>query len=387
MEKKLALKFIVLLGIVSLLADMTYEGARSITGPFLSLLGSSAAIVGTIVGLGELIGYGMRLLFGYLTDQTGRYWLLTILGYVINLLAVPLLAFAGNWQIAALLIILERFGKAIRVPARDTMLSYATKQVGRGWGFGLHEALDQIGGVLGPLLMSLIILWKNDYRVGFTLLAIPALLAIVTLIIARSSYPHPRDMEPSQPKLHSGKFQKSYWIYLLGVSLVAVGYTNFALIAFHFQKTATVAPAWIPFFYAIAMAVQGLAALVMGKYFDRKGLFVVVIATILSAMFSPLVFLGNFFAALTGMLLWGIGMAAQESVMRAHIANLAPPQKRGSAYGILNLAFGFFWFTGSAAMGFLYDISPIYLVIFSVVAQIAAIPFFWALRSCLKTKF
>ena len=140
--KNHALKFIILLGIVSLFADMTYEGARSITGPYLALLGASAAVVGFVAGFGELVGYALRLVSGYMADKTRRYWAMTIIGYAVNLLAVPLLALAGNWPMAAILLIAERMGKAIRTPPRDVMLSHAASQVGRGWGFGLHEAMD-----------------------------------------------------------------------------------------------------------------------------------------------------------------------------------------------------------------------------------------------------
>ncbi|MEK7699337.1 MAG: MFS transporter, partial [Planctomycetota bacterium] len=138
-----ALRFIVLLGIVSLFADMTYEGARSINGPYLAVLGASATTVGIIAGLGELIGHSLRLVSGYITDRIGRYWAITLFGYAINMIAVPAIALAGRWEIAAILMVTERIGKAIRTPARDAMLSHATREIGRGKGFGLHEALDQ----------------------------------------------------------------------------------------------------------------------------------------------------------------------------------------------------------------------------------------------------
>lgn len=152
--KPTALKFIVLLGVVSLFADATYEGARSINGPYLALLGASATTVGFVAGLGELIGYSLRLVSGYMSDRIGRYWAITLFGYTLNMLAVPALALAGRWEIAAMLMIAERIGKAIRTPARDAMLSHATREIGRGKGFGLHEALDQIGAVLGPLTVA-----------------------------------------------------------------------------------------------------------------------------------------------------------------------------------------------------------------------------------------
>ena len=120
---------------VSLLADITYEGARSITGPYLAILGANAAVVGFVAGFGELVGYGLRLVSGYLADRTGKYWTITIVGYAINLLAVPLLALADQWWLAALLIIIERMGKGMRVPSRDAMLSHAGHRMGMGWAF------------------------------------------------------------------------------------------------------------------------------------------------------------------------------------------------------------------------------------------------------------
>jgi len=365
---------------VSFFADMTYEGARSITGPFLALLGASGTIVGVVIGLGEAIGYSFRAVSGYFTDKTGRYWTIAFIGYLINMLAVPLLAIAPTWQIASLLIILERFGKSIRVPARDAMLSYAAKHTGRGFGFGLHEALDQAGAVSGPLIISLLLLFNENYRVGFGVLAIPAVIALLMLNFARKSYPDPRHLEPQKPNLKGKGLGKTFWIYIIAVGLVAAGYVDFALIAFHFQKASSVSAVWIPMLYAIAMAVDGIAALAMGKWFDVRGISVLAVVTGLVAAFAPLVFFGNLTASIIGMILWGIGMGAQETIMRAIVAHLVPPERRGSAYGIMNMVFGISWAAGSALKGVFYDISIMTLVVFSVIAQLASIPFFLTLK-------
>lgn len=378
--KKRAWKLIVLLGLVSLFADMTYEGARSITGPFLSILGVNGATVGIVVGLGELIGYAFRAVSGYLTDKTHRYWLITFIGYTINLFAVPLLALSSNWQMAAFLIILERFGKAIRVPARDAMLSYASKHTGRGVGFGVHEALDQVGAIVGPLLMAGILLYQKNYRLGFATLVIPAILALILLFITRLSYPRPQDLEVKKLSLQAKGFTRSYWVYLLAVGLVAAGYADFALIAYHFEKISVVSPACIAFFYAIAMGVDGIAALIMGKWFDQRGISILAFITALSALFAPLVFFGGFYFALLGMILWGIGMGAQESIMRASIASLIHPNKRASAYGILNLVFGVFWALGSALIGLFYDVSLMYVVAFSLITQLIGAGLFLSVK-------
>jgi len=380
MLKRTALKFVVLLGVVSLFADMTYEGARSVTGPYLAILGASGTVVGIVAGFGELIGYGLRLVSGYISDRTGRYWTITLLGYGINLLAVPLLALAGWWEIAALLIIAERMGKAIRTPARDAMLSHATVKMGRGWGFGLHEALDQIGAMLGPLIVAGVLYIKGDYRLGFGILLVPALLALSVLVVARLLYPRPRAFEVGSAKLESKVFPKVFWIYLAAVALIAMGYVDFPLIAYHFKRVSIVSDDWIPIFYAIAMGVDALAALLFGRLFDRIGISILIVAALISSIFAPLVFFGGFYFALLGMVLWGVGMGAQESVMRAAIAGMVSMDRRGSAYGIFNTGYGIFWFLGSALMGILYDSSIHTLVVFSIISQLASIPLFLLVR-------
>jgi len=295
-------------------------------------------------------------------------------GYVVNMLAVPLLALAGSWQLAALLMIAERAGKAIRNPPRDAMLSHATKEIGRGWGFGIHEALDQIGAVLGPLLVTVVLYFNGGYQTSFAILLVPALLALSILLVTRSFYPSPRDLEAILPELETKGFSREFWLYVAAASLIGAGYVDFPLIAYHFEKASVVSDASIPVFYAVAMGVDALAALLFGRMFDRIGLSVVIFAALISAFFAPLVFLGGGHFALLGMALWGVGMGAQESVMRAVIAEMIPANRRASAYGVFNAAYGLFWFLGSAVMGILYDVSLPALITFSVIAQLAAVP-------------
>lgn len=372
--KATALKFIVLLGVVSLFADATYEGARSINGPYLALLGASATTVGFVAGLGELIGHSLRLISGYISDKIGRYWAITIFGYLLNMLAVPALALAGRWEIAAILMITERIGKAIRTPARDAMLSHATREIGRGKGFGLHEALDQIGAVLGPLALAGVLYYRESYRTGYIILLVPALMAISVLVTARWLYPQPRNLEVTQPELETKGFPKKFWLYLIAVGLIAAGYADFPLIAYHFKKVSVASDTWIPLFYALAMGVDAIAALFFGYLFDRNGISILIIASLISMLFAPLVFLGNFSLAIIGVALWGIGMGAQETVMRAAIAEMVPVNRRGTGYGIFNTGYGICWFLGSALMGVLYDFSLMTLIAFSVVTQFASVP-------------
>lgn len=385
-NKKSVFKFIILLGIVSLFADITYEGARSITGQYLAVLGASGTVVGIVAGFGELIGYALRFVSGYLADRTKKYWFITIFGYAVNLLAVPLLALAGRWEIAAALMITERIGKAIRTPSRDAMLSHATKDIGRGWGFGIHEAMDQIGAMTGPLIVAAVLYFKGGYKTSFGILLIPAILALSVLFVARHLYPRPHDLEPKTIPLETKGFPRVFWIYLAAIAFVAAGYVDFPLIAYHFKKVSIAADNWIPVFYAIAMGVDALAALLFGRLFDSKGISILVIAALISSLFAPLVFLGNFSLALFGIVLWGIGMGAQESIMRAAIGGMVSPDRRGSAYGVFNAGYGLFWFLGSALMGIFYDISIPLLIAFSVLTQLVSIPFFMMTKKAIGAK-
>ncbi|MDR7402816.1 MAG: MFS transporter [Armatimonadota bacterium] len=368
-----ALRFIVLLGVVSLAADMTYEGARSVIGPFLGVLGAGAVVVATTSGLGELAGYGLRAVSGYLSDRTGRYWAVTGVGYAVNLLAVPLLALAGRWEVAAGLIVAERIGKAVRTPARDAMLSHAAAAVGRGWGFGLHEALDQVGAVAGPLLVAAILAAGGSYRTAFAVLAVPAVVALATLRLARVSFPSPRRLEVETPSVPAG-LPRGFWLYLAAAGLVAAGYADFPLVAFHVARNGLVAEAGIPALYALAMTVDALAALLVGRLFDRVGFPALAGAVAAAALFAPLVFLGALPAVLAGVALWGVGMGAQESSMRAAVAVMVGPQRRGAAFGLFHAWYGLTWFAGSALMGVLYETSPAHAAAFSLGAQAAAVP-------------
>jgi len=366
--------FVVLMGVVSLFSDMTHEGARSITGPFLALLGASATAVGFVAGFGELVGYALRLVSGLITDRTGKYWAITITGYIINMGAVPLLALAGRWELAAFLIVAERMGKAIRNPVRDAMLSHATLEMGRGWGFGLHEAMDSTGAMLGPLVVAAVLYFKGTYQTGFAFLLIPAVLTLVVLAVAWRLYPQPRDLEATLPELETKGFPKVYWVYLAAMALNAAGFADFPLIGYHFQKNAIVSVDWVPIFYSVAMGSSAITALIFGRLFDRQGVRILMLAVCLSSFFAPLVFLGGFSVSLLGMAFWGVGMGAQESVMRAAVAGMVQSEKRATAYGIFNTGYGVFWFLGSFLMGALYDISVPYLIAFSVAMQLASVP-------------
>jgi predicted MFS family arabinose efflux permease len=374
-SKTTALRFVLLIGIMSFFADFAYEGARGIIGPYLAVLGASAAAVGIVTGFGELLGYGLRLASGRLSDRTGQFWPITIVGYIVQMSAVPLLALAGSWQVAAVLIILERVGKATRNPPRDVMLSHAGNQMGGyGWAFGVHEALDQFGALFGPLAVAAVLAVRGEYRLAFAVLLIPALITLSLLGVARWLYPRPEDLESNLPDIQTEGLPRVFWVYLAGAVLVAAGFADFPLIAYHFQQIASVPGTWIPVFYAVAMGVSGIGSLLFGRLFDRLGIVVLIPLTIIAALFAPLVFLGGFWPALVGVGLWGLGMGVHESIVPAAVALMVPSQRRASAYGLFTAGYGVFWFLGSALMGVLYDASLPALIAFSVVAQLAALP-------------
>ena len=390
--KKQAFTFLLLMGIVSLLADMTYESARSLIGPYLLFLGASASAVGFVSGLGEFIGYTVRLLFGFVVDKTKKYWLFTILGYSINLIAIPLLAVVppNGWIWAAILIVCERLGKAVRAPAKTTLVSFAAKRVGTGKGFGLVEVLDQIGAMLGPLLLFFIMQWKESagtyaqYQWAFASLAIPAILTLIVLTISKALFPKAEEFEltdsevdaPTQ-KLELKKI-KPILLYIIAIGLLAVGMADFPLMAFHIETNKVIDIKYITLLYMMVMGVDGLAAFIFGNLYDKKGAITLWIAAIIGLSFAPLVFFTtNITSIVIGLILWGVLLGAMESIALAYIADNVEVNYRGRILGIYYTFYGITWFIGSWLMGILYNINPKYVAIFSVVILLSAIIVLW----------
>ena len=392
-----AMLFIIFFGIVSLFSDMTHEGASSIRGAYFTILGASAGAIGFVSGLGELIGYSMRYVFGRIADKRKNYWFMTIFGYVIDVLAVPALALVGEngWIAAAILLIIQRMGKAIKKPAKDTIMSFAASQEGVGKSFGIQEMLDQIGAFLGPVLLYLVMLFKTTgttfeiYSTCFAVLAIPGAITIIMLLITRKKFPNPENFEPEAKEFVPFEMKKSFKYYIMGISLFAFGFIDYSLVIMHISRNFTsiagglaetssiINSGTIPLLYAGAMLVDAVAALVFGYMYDKKGVKVLVLSTIISAPFSAFVFLGKSVPmVIFGVVLWGIGMGAQESILKAAVTTMVPKSSRATGYGIFECSFGIFWFLGSWLLGVLYDVSVPIIVVVSVVAQIAAIPMY-----------
>ena len=394
-----AMIFIILFGIVSLFSDMTHEGASSIRGAYMSLLGASAGAIGFVSGLGELIGYSMRYVFGRLTDKTKRYWIMTIAGYVLDVLAVPALALVGEhgWIAACGLLIIQRMGKAIKKPAKDTIMSFAASQEGVGKSFGIQEVLDQIGAFLGPVLLYVVMLFKTEgstfeiYSRCFAVLAVPGAITILLLLITKYKFPNPENFEPEEKRFTPFKVKKEFIFYIAGISLFAFGFIDYSIIIMHVSKTYTnisaqltetsslVNSGTLPLLYAGAMLVDAVAALVFGLMYDKKGVKALAWSTVISAPFAILVFgTKSTSALLLGIALWGVGMGAQESILKAAVTKMVPKSSRATGYGVFECSFGVFWFLGSWLLGVLYDISIPAMITVSVVSQLAAIPLYIA---------
>jgi MFS family permease len=372
-----AFLFVLIMGVVNLFADTTYEGGSSIHGPFLATLGAGAAFISILAGLGEFFGYALRAAFGWMADRTGRYWPMTFVGYAINLLAVPGMALARSLPAAAALVLAERIGRAMRKPTVESMLSYTTGELGRGRVYALNTALDETGATIGPVLMTVVLLRGGDYRKGYSLLLISAVLALAFLAAARRAFPLPSRLE-TKPTARARGFERPYWLFMAAASLFAAGLLSFELVGYHFAKAGPFSPRWVPLVLALSTAGGVAANLVLGRLYDRIGLPVVLTAVLMSAAFSPLAFFGGTGVALVGMLLWGVGYATQDTLFKAIIAGLLPEGRRSLAFGLFYTGYGAGWLAGAAAAGVLYERSRLALVVFSASIQVLSVPVFLA---------
>lgn len=380
-----AVAFLTLMGMVSLFSDMTHEGARSILGEYLNLAGASAASIGFVSGIGELCGYSLRLISGFVADKTRKYWTLVIAGYVIQVLAIPALALIPEhgWIWACGLVILERIGKAVKKPAKNTLVSFAASEIGTGKGFAYQEFLDQLGAFLGPVILFVTAIVKGTedlfttYRLSFAVLLIPAMITIALVLSAKTKYPNPEMFEKQEEAPSAFRLKKSFVLYMAAICLFAFGFADFTLITLHAAKKLAFPESALSLLYAAAMAVDAFAALVFGWLYDKVGMKALILSTLCSTFFSCFVFLsGEAWMIGIGILLWGIGMGAQESVMKAAVSGIIPRSMRSTGFGIFETGFGIAWFLGSWLLGILYDLNPVFLVAVSVLSQLTAIVFY-----------
>ncbi|MEV6335632.1 MFS transporter [Nocardia vinacea] len=376
-----AWRFVTVFGTVSLLADFVYEGARSITGPLLASLGASGLVVGVVTGVGEAAALGLRLVSGPLTDRTQRFWAWTIAGYALTVVTVPMLGVAGTLWVACVLVVGERVGKAVRSPAKDTILSHATAVTGRGRGFAVHEALDQIGAVIGPLTVAVVLaVTGGNYTPALGILALPGAgaLALLIWLRLRVSQPHryehteptsaPSPATAADPDPRVTRLPRRFWLYCGFTATTMLGFTTYGLLSFHMVDRGILSAAVVPVIYAAAMAADAAAALASGWIYDRFGAKTLALLPILSAAVPVLAFTDSVGLVVTGALVWGAGVGIQESTLRAVVADLVPARRRATAYGLFAAALGAATAAGGALTGSLYETS-----IAALLATVAAI--------------
>lgn len=379
------LKFVLGFGVVSMLADFVYQGARAIVGPYLATLGASAAMVGAVTGIGEAVALVLRLATGPISDRTQRHWALSIGGYLTTVVTVPLLGLTQSLGPAAALVIAERFGKAVRTPARDTMLAQASARMGRGMAFAAHEALDQSGALLGPLLAGGMIL-LSGYRAAFEVMAVPGALAIVAVLWLRRTVPQPALYDSAHPReaarpAHAAPapLPRRFWHYCAFTAASMAGFATFGVLSYHLQARHVLAPPLIPATYSVAMAAAALAALGSGRLYDRVGLRGLVIALPLTAVIPLLSFSTHAAWVWIGAGIWGVVMGIHGSTLRAAVADMVPRARLGTAYGIFTAAYGLAWLAGSTVIGALYDSSIAATVYFVAATQALALTLFLTL--------
>ncbi|MDO5852118.1 MAG: MFS transporter [Methanobacteriaceae archaeon] len=344
---KSAVIFILLFGVISALGDTTYEGGRSIYGNYLLYLGADTFIIGIITGLGEFLGYGLRLLSGYIVDKTQNSWIVTIIGYVM-VASVPLLAFTNSWETAGIFINLERIGKAIRSPGKDTLISHASKHLGSGFSFGISEAMDQVGAVVGPLIFTIVLMTIGSYKTGFNILWIPTILLIILVFYTRSRFPKPEQMETkkfeSTTYITSVKNSKFIY-YMLFIFFSVFGFITFPILSYYFLASNIMSASFVPTLYAIAMEIDGIFAIIIGKIYDKKGNIILYLIPLLTILMILIVFKANFLLAIISMIIWGCIMSIHETILKANIADMVSKSSRGKAYGIFNTIYGFAFLT------------------------------------------
>ncbi len=360
---------VVAFGLVSLFADMVYEGMRSVAGPFLGTLGASAVVVGLVTGAGEALALVLRLVAGPLADRAHAHWRATFVGYALTAVCVPLLAvapFAGaaGLGLASLLILLERTGKAVRSPSKSALLAGMARRVGRGRGFAVHKALDQVGAFSGPLVVALLVAATGATWPAFLALAVPGAVAMALLTQLRRRAPvdppgstpvddaRP-DSETSPPGIED-RLPRAFYLMALGVSASTFGLMTFGVISYHLVAAGVVSIAAVPLVYAAAMAVEAVAALGTGWAYDLWGARVLLALPPTTALVAPLSFTSGLTTALLGVMIWGLATGVQDSTVKAWVADLAPAGRLGTAYGAFAAFQGFAALAGGTVAGATY---------------------------------
>jgi len=374
-------------GLVSLAGDLVYEGARSITGPYLASLGASALLVGLVTGAGEAAAMGLRLVFGPLADRSQRYWSLTVLGYAMTAVSVPLMAVApfvgsAGLVVAATLVVTERTGKAVRSPSKSALLAHAAASVGRGRGFAVHKALDQVGAFAGPLLVAAVIAVSGRPWLALAVLAVPGAVALLLLARIHRAVPDLSVYDPPEARVtgstgvvidHPERLPARFYLFAGFAAATTVGLMTFGVISFHLVHEGLVSAAVVPVVYAVGMAVEAVAALVTGFAYDRLGARVLVVLPVGVALVPLLTFAPTLAVVLLGIVLWGAATGVLDSTVKAEVAALVPAARLATAYGVFAAFQAGAALVGGALAGWLYAGGRADLVAVIAACQVVAL--------------
>ena len=370
-QRRVLLVFL-LLGLVSLFADVVYEGGRSVSGAYLAEI--KAPVVATaLVGVGEFLGLAFRLFSGYIAtilQSSTVLWGSTLLGYLITSLSIPMIAFAPTWHDVVVLYIIERLGKGLRAPTRDVIVAEVSEGIGVGKGFGIHELLDQVGAFLGPVLVS-ILLTLYGYRVAYLTLIIPGMISVLLVATAWRLHPKLKSTSVRKSKLVVRGYSKSFWIYTLATSVLVLGFMHWSIASYYLKIRGVVSDAEIGFIYAIAMFVDAIVAVPLGVLFDKVKFKTLLTIPALTPVFIVLIMYAPHELIYFSAIPWGIIMCSEESIMRATIALLVEPSKRPLAYGFFGLVFGFMWAVGGYIYVAILD-KPLYMLIYVLTTSITS---------------
>jgi MFS family permease len=366
---------VVAFGLVSLAGDMVYEGMRSVAGPFLGSLGASALVVGLVTGAGEAMALVLRLFSGPLADRSGRYWSLTILGYAMTAVCVPLLAVApfvgsAGLALAATLILLERAGKAVRSPSKSALLARVTSTVGRGRGFAVHKALDQVGAFAGPLLVAAVIAVAGVQWPAFAVLAVPGAACMLLLFtLRRHTSEHDAAPAPSTAAVAPRALPAHFYAFAVSCALGTAGLMTFGVISFHLVDAGLVRTAVVPLLYAAAMATEAVAALATGFAYDRWGPRILFTLPLVIVAVPALALADTLLVVVVGVLLWGAATGVQDSTVKALVADLVPQRRLATAYGVFAAFQGVAALAGGTLAGGLYTEHRTLLVVLVALTQ------------------
>jgi MFS family permease len=376
-SKRTAYVAILSMGVVSMLGDIVYESGRGIAPDYLRFLGASALLVGMVSGAGEFIGYAARLVSGNLADRSRAYWLFIFLGYGL-ILAVPLIGFTFSIEVVMALLLLERFGKALRSPSRDTVVSIVSQGVGSGKAFGLHEAIDQIGAIVGPLILGVVMFYTaNNYPIAFKILLIPFVLMLVAIAYTYRKIGKGVQVEAKNIKDEGSSLTRGFWIYCIAILLNTLGLVPVALILYSGASILQpLGQQWIvPLLYVIVQGVDAPMALISGYLFDRVGVKLLTLPFILAIFPAFFVSYGGLVGVIAACITFGFVLGMQESIYRAAICDLVPLNRRGTAYGIFNTALGLGTLASGIIFGFLMEnsYSAVVLAGIATLLQVSAI--------------